>query len=332
MNTSVKTLMAIGVMLVQGGVLGRGMEPERPRSNRAAEKAFFANGPFNRPPATAIGANNSTTTLCAEEDNVNVPLWSGDSRRFTIEAANPTHFQVTTDNCDPDFTNCPMQGGQDFTFTPLVQTLFDDHDIVVQVVRQENWYLPNGMKVAVDFGPAINDVHFIRIHKKIPGVNSWPEVVILYMDGNVRLIPFPPAGRNRVCFGSSVLVGPAAVSSRPRAEIKSVRYSSVLKTLRVLYKDGSRANIRLDEVNRDFIRLSVRARFPDGLPFVTFRSMFISPTNCDVGRVSWRDAAGVAHDVPIMDFSEGTGTAFFFYRDQASQHNTSAPNIRIALD
>ena len=58
------------------------------------------------PPTTAH--NLSTPTLCAEEDNVNIPV-SGNVGVFVIEATHPT-YEVGLDNCQADFRNCPPAG------------------------------------------------------------------------------------------------------------------------------------------------------------------------------------------------------------------------------
>jgi hypothetical protein len=65
------------------------------------------------------------------------------------------------------------------------------------------------------------------------------------------------------------------------------------------------------------------------LPFATFRSMFVTDSNADVGRVSWKEPGGAPHDDAIMSFPGGDETEAFFYRQTWSQHNISAPDLRI---
>jgi len=79
-------------------------------------------------------------------------------------------------------------------------------------------------------------------------------------------------------------------------------------------------------------RVDITVNYPTGtLPFATFRSMFVADGNADVDHVRWKDASGALHDDAIMTFSGGEGTEWFFYRRTRSQHNTSAPDIRIRL-
>ncbi|MCI0420570.1 MAG: PA14 domain-containing protein, partial [Acidobacteria bacterium] len=165
---------------------------------------------------SVLAANQSTTTECAEEDNVNIPL-TGQIASFIIEATHPTS-PVPPDNCAPDFSNCPpaLSG---FSFTPGVFKLFDDGETVVEAVREASWWRPNGMAAAVDDRPQAPDAHYVRIYRRIADTSEYPQVLVLYQDGALRLIPQPPVGASSVCFGSSVIIGPAAPAQRPIAEI-----------------------------------------------------------------------------------------------------------------
>lgn len=278
---------------------------------------------------TAIASNQSTSTLCAEDDNINIPF-SGDVTSFVIEATHPT-YEVGTDNCAPDFSNCPPPE-PGYPFTPGVYELFDDGETVVEAVREAEWWRPNGMEVSVDAGTPVTDIHYIRIYRKIADANEWPQYFVLYMDGNLRLIPHPPVGITSVCFGSSVIIGPASIALRPIAEITSARYVSTSKSMEVLYKTGNSAILDLHEVNRTIARVRITVNYPTDIPFATFRSMFVEDGNADVDHVRWKDSSGVLHDDTIMTFPGGEGTEWFFYRSIRSQHNTSAPDTRIKLD
>lgn len=168
---------------------------------------------------TARTINQSIETQCAEEDNVNIPFL-GNVTSFVVEATHPT-YEVEIDNCKPDFRNCPP-AGTTYPFTPGVFKLFDDGETVVEAVREASWWRPNGMAVSVDDGTPVTDIHYVRVYRKIAGANEWPQFFVLYMDGNLRLIPHPPVGIPSVCFGSSVIIGPTPIASRPIAEITSV--------------------------------------------------------------------------------------------------------------
>ncbi|MEK0338480.1 MAG: hypothetical protein QQN41_13710, partial [Nitrosopumilus sp.] len=95
---------------------------------------------------------------------------------------------------------------------------------------------------------------------------------------------------------------------------------------------GGSAILDLQEVNRTIARVRITVNYTTDIPFTTFRSMFIEDCNTDVDHVRWKDPSGVLHDDPIMTFLGGEGTEWLFYRSTWSQHNTSAPDIRIRLD
>lgn len=281
---------------------------------------------------TATASNQSISTLCAENDNINISF-SGDVMSFVIEATHPS-YDVGTYNCAPDFSNCiaPQASKTSHLFTPGVYKLFDDGETVIEAVREAEWWRPNGMAVSVDAGTSVTDIHYVRVYRKIDGANEWPQYVVLYMDGNLRLTPHPPVGVSSVCFGSSVIIGPASIAERPIAEIHSVRYVSATKSMEVLYQTGGSATLDLRECSRTITRVPITFHSPKSpLPFATFRSMFVFNGNTDVDHVLWRDTSGALHDDPIMTFSGGEGTEWFFYRSSWSQHNTSAPDIRIRL-
>lgn len=278
----------------------------------------------------AVAENRSTATLCAEQDNVNIAL-TGSVRSFVVEATHPT-YDVGTDNCDPDFRGCPDDPGPMYPFTPQVYKLLDDGETVIEAVREASWWQPRGMSARVDGGDAESDIHYVCVSRKIVGANEWPQFLVLYMDGNMRLIPHPPVGRTRVCFGSSVIIGPAAAADRPIAEIASVRYLSPSKTMEVTYREGGSATLALQDVNRQRARVRVTVNYPtDAEPFATFRSMFVETGNADVDHVRWTDPEGTQHEASVMEFRGGEATTWLFHRTTRSRHNTSAPDIRIQL-
>ncbi len=210
--------------------------------------------------------------------------------------------------------------------------LFDDGQTVVEAVRLEAWWRPRGMDVQVDEGQPVADAHYVRIYRNVAGSNEWPQFFVLYMDGNMRLIPHPPEGRNRVCFGSSVIVGPVEVGARPLAEIDRVTYFSATRTMVVTYRTGDTAVPDLGDVSRAAARVTVAVYYPtDERPFAAFRSMFVAEGNADVDHVQWRDAGGAWHDDAIFDYPGGQATEWLFHRATRSRHNTSAPDIRVSL-
>ena len=279
--------------------------------------------------AAFLAGNGSTPTLCAEEDNVNIPMAIAKGRRhvsFTIESTHPT-YDIGIDHRDADFTNCPP--GEPSNGPQETVSLFDDHvATAIAGVRDPNFHQP---PMTVRVGNTVEKgIHFIRIIRRIANTDSWPEVLVLYSDGNLRLKPQAPASGNDPVFGSSVIVGPAARADRPVANIRSLTYVPATDSLKVVYRHGGSATLRIARIDRNVARVVVTGFYDarPNLPFATFRSMFIEDGNTDVDHVRWHDSAG-SHDEPIMTFKSASASSFFFGRDIWSKHNTSAPDILI---
>jgi hypothetical protein len=289
------------------------------------------------PPPIIVAANLTTPTMCAEEDNVNVPLFlptSSSRFSFTIDARHPA-YEVTEDHRDPDFSSCPptvLAGGGAQQIFPI----HDDHiSTAIVAVRDPDFHQP-GMRVRVG-GASVAGVHFIRVIRRIAGTDSWPEVMVLYSDGNLRLKPqAPPAGGDAAfgtdpVFGSSVIVGPAPVGERPVAGIKRVAYDPSKQVFNVRYAAGRKATLRLVQADRGLTRVRVVAHYAASphTPFATVRSMYVADGNADVDSVNWSDASGAAHLDTIGGFQYGQGGQFLFGRTMTSRHNTSAPDILV---
>jgi hypothetical protein len=309
------------------------MEPEA-----LERRTFLCPAPASAPVMSAT--NLTTPTACAEEDNVNVPLSLARPVRrfsFSIEARHPG-YDIGQDSRDADFTHCPppplpaAPGA-----APETVPIYDDHVATAIVgVRDPNFHRP-GMLVSAGGAPATG-VHFIRVIRRIAGTDFWPEVLVLYSDGNLRLKPqAPAAGGDRAfggdpVFGSSVVVGPAPQSQRPVADIRWVRYSPAKQTLHVRYAArGARADLRLARADRFVTRVRVTARHPAGpaVPFATLRSMFVADGNNDVDSVAWAESGGAVRQETVGAFRAATGSAFAFLRALRSRHNTSAPDVWI---
>lgn len=310
-------LRAIGLLVM---LLGAGLLPG------CAAHAIKA-----RPAADVVDlTNRSQPTRCAEEDNINMALGArrGPYRvAFTLAALHPP-YPIGPDNREPDFSNCPPGPPVKVDQLETIPLLDDHVATVVHAIRDPNFYRPAGMTVRVG-QRSESRVHCIRLVRRIPGTDWWPEVLVMYSDGNLRLKPQTPADGCDPAFGSSINIGPATPSQRPYAEVKAVEYRPSDDALEVSFGDGSWARIRIVAIDRRVARLQVTGcyRSQEVAPFATFRSMFVTNDNCDVDHVSWSDAAGRRHDQPILSGDFIAGTEFLFGRKVRSQHSTSAPDI-----
>jgi hypothetical protein len=283
----------------------------------------------------ALAENHTAADDCAEVDNVNVPLFSrGNSEpisSYVIEARHPKY------EFDEDFTEAVWTGWddpeqEDFRFKhPGRFTIYDDGVTAVIAVRKAKWWRPHGM-TAIGEQDTVLDAHRVVVHRRIG--REYPEVLVLYQDGNLRLKPLPrvdqPGGVN--AFGSSVVVGPAPTSDRPIAEVSAVQYLRDSNSLEIIYCSGESANLRLDAVTRESTRVEVKVNYATspGVAFATIRSMYLADDNADVERVAWTGADRQLGDQHVTAFGRVQGSEFLFKRDTVStKHNTSAPDIWI---
>lgn len=276
--------------------------------------------------------NLSYCTTCAEEDNINIPLYGPGVTRFRMVATHPT-YEFTTDNCAADFSGCKLTTSAPEDVT--CQTLLDDTINVISVCTDDNWWRPYMMTVTVGSNSLAG--HWLVWNRKIPDENSWPQVLVYYQDGNMRLKPHPPLGRADVCFGSSVIVGPAVPDvDRPFIDLQTIVVDPAAMALDVTYQNGESAHLEM-AVDRDQTQMEVWAVYDTAVSFATFRSMFVAEDNADAARVTTAVADYALLDVSKSDWSVPwttvSGPSWFFYRPISSTHNTSAPDILIeALD
>ena len=293
----------------------------RPVSALDTTWTVYAPAVVRTPPTWAD--NDSTTTQCAEEDNVNVPLYAYKLASYRITATHP-QYDVGADSCAPDFTGCGR--GAVGTNDSCGELLNNGTDIV-EGCTVEEWWRPYTMQIMV--GATSGNYHYLRLYRRIQNEGFWPQFLVLYQDGNLRLKPQPPPGVVDTCFGSSVVIGPAAPAARPYVDIATVRVDIAADALDVTYRDGTTARIRLMVVDRVQTVVEVDTRYPigPGRPFAIFRSMYVADGNADVDHVH---APGKT--VPILgDWLDLEGPWWFFYRAERSSHNTSAPDIRVEV-
>ena len=148
----------------------------------------------------------------------------------------------------------------------------------------------------------------------------------------MRLKPHPPPSAQDVCFGSSVIIGPAPVDNvppiRPYIDIEQVVISPTPSSLAITYRSGEQASLNLS-VDRADATAEVDVGYATtDIPLSTFRSMWVADGNSDVDHVEANQG-----DFPILgSWTSLEGPSWFFYRQFLSTHNTSAPDISIELD
>ena len=310
----------------QEPLLGEPWANLRPAANRipAAEPT-----PTPCPPegsSTCWAENMSQATTCAEDDNVNVPIYDPQVMTFRVTATHPT-YDIGEDNCDPDFSGCDggAKGGEAQTLDTCTE-IWNDGVNVINVCTVPDWWRGD-IEMNVTAGQQTESGHYLQWYRKIEDEASWPQILVLYQDGNVRLKPHPPLGRADVCFGSSVIIGPAPPAERPYVDIEEVSIDPGALSLDITYLDGQWAHAQVS-VDRSQATVHVTVGYATVTdPVATFRSMWVSDANSDVDHA---DAPEGEHPI-LGGWSSLVGPWWFFHRDVRSTHNTSASDIRIEM-
>lgn len=318
---------AIGIACLLGITIVASVVGVWPRTTGSPMLGGMAGAVGLTPPdgnPTCWAANESQNTPCAEEDNVNIPLYHSTIKEFQITATHPT-YDVGEDNCSPDFTGCgggaPGNAGGN-----VCQLLLDDGINAINVCTVQSWWRGDVMMEVSAEGNTLAG-HFIQWHRKVEDEPSWPQYLVLFQDGNLRLKPHPPEGVEDVCFGSSVVVGPVTQGERPFVDIAAVSIDAGDQSLDIVYSAGGSAHVETS-VDRTSAVADVMIDYDVAKnPFATFRSMFVADGNSDADRVEVEAGAQ-----PILgEWTSLPGPWWWFYREVRSTHNTSAPDTRIEV-
>jgi len=293
---------------------------------------FLTSGPAGVS-AYSVAENNSYRTTCAEEDNINIShhSYSNTTPNFEIKATHPEYLDSSVpDNCAADFSGCT---NNQISTSALLRTdnlscqkIYDDGINVFSLCIEQSWWRPYLMTVKVNGNNYQG--HRLVLNKKIDDAQSYPEVLVLYEDGNLRSKPHPPQGRPDVCFGSSVIIGPVndEKSKRPYVDISEVSIEPETPCLDITYLGGEKSYICLS-VNRSEAHVRVHPEYGTAKPFAVFRSMWIEDGNADVDHLEWSGG-----NIPILSqWNTLDGMVWYFHRETESKHNTSAPDITVAL-
>ncbi|XP_046542609.1 uncharacterized protein LOC124252645 [Haliotis rubra] len=106
-------------------------------------------------------------------------------------------------------------------------------DVIIEGLHVDFWWQQNTtMEVTLSTTSQSWTAHYIRFYVPVPWSNNgWCQIMVIYQDGNVRLLPMTPRGASWIPFGSSVLIGQSDKSMRPSApisKVKSTQYTSPL--------------------------------------------------------------------------------------------------------
>lgn len=214
--------------------------------------------------------------------------------------------------------------------------LYNDGDVAVRVMDVSGWPYESGMAVHIVGGASRPDHDYIQFLKRADDDQPPPQVFVLYANGYARIIPPPPTGREkRVCFGASMIIGPATEHPLfPFTPIERLDIDPQKMTIKVRYKNGSSAVLHLHaEPGKTTVRVTDVTYDTVTAPFTTMRSMWVTDDNSDVARIQATSSHGVTQTYPIDPKHEEWTTipsdSWLFYRPTYSRHNTSSPDFKI---
>jgi hypothetical protein len=273
--------------------------------------------------------NKSRATLCTEEDNVTLRLQSPAVRSFRIEARHPAYIgTLAVDRTAPNFQHCDLTPPvPQRTFVPRRVTLYEDADWQLVGLTFATFWRTNPVPVRVGARQE-NGIHLLQLWTRFQ--ERAEEVLVVYpTDGYWRARPLPPPHLRATAYGSSFLVGPVEVQTRPLVDIREVAFDPATRTFTLAFARGGSAKVRLAALDQERIALDVTFDRPIARgPFAALRSMFVRDTDADTSRAAWRTVNDPSwHSAPILGFRSANAVELLAERVIPSRHNTSAPDM-----
>jgi hypothetical protein len=288
-----------------------------------------------QPTATALVANASRVTRCAEEDNVYVKLSGPTLTGMRIEARQPSYIaQLSKDDSAADFSDCHFSDAENpvYHFEPKRLVLWENEQWVLVGNTYKTFWRPNEVPVSIA-GKVTTQLHLLQLHKKDVSETTAGrhEFLVFYPpDGYWRAKPIPALPLPSSTYGTSFIVGPVTDAARPFVNVTKVEF--VPKDLRfeLSYEDGSHGRMQVLEVDRDKLALRYEQDTARGeaQPLAAIRSMYVTPQKADVAEVTVRAASDASPVVTtISKFTHSQASEVVFGRSQISKHNPSAPDM-----
>lgn len=276
-----------------------------------------------------IVQNRSEPEVCAEKDNIYVPISSGEVTRFKIQAVQPAYLgALAEDRFAPDWTACDLTGDPVFVAgAPRKITLYETPEMWVVGYTFPSFWRPASVPVRIG-DRTEHGLHIIQLWLRVN--ERAEEVLVVYPpDGYWRARPLPPKRLGWTAYGSSFLVGPVEEAGRPVVAYKEIAFDPASKTFTLPFAKGGEAKLKLETLDTDRMVLDVAFDKPiAGLAFAALRSMYITETNNDVARIAWREKGKSRWgEMPILDFKDMHATEIWAGRHIVSRHNTSAPDM-----
>ena len=280
--------------------------------------------------------NRSHPTLCAEVDNVWLAFVGDGIERFRITASHPAYIgTLSGDVTAPDFTDCDMSADPVYPAEARSVRIDVSDDVWLVGIAYPSFWRPADVPLIVD-GVRHEGLHLVQLWVRRDGVAE--EVLVVYPpDGYWRARPLGPTGFQPsptapdgvpTAYGSSFLVGPVTEEGRPVVALEEVRFDRDALAFDLVFAEGGTGRVAVETLDRSAQTLAVALDgVPEGLPFATLRSMYVTATNNDAAAVAWRDpsAAGWG-EAEVMAFAGAAADRLWLGRIVPSRHNTSSPD------
>jgi hypothetical protein len=274
--------------------------------------------------------NRSEPVLCAEKDNIHLDFISPQVRSFRIQAVHPAYIgTIVKDSTAPDFNLCDMRADPAFTATPKRLTFWETPEFWLTGYTFPSFWRPNTVPIRV--GDRVEQgFHLIQLwmwHR-----DRAEEVLVIYPpDGYWRARPLPHGDMRATAYGSSFLTGPVEIDGRPLVAIKEIVFDPETRNFTLHFVRGGSARIAIASIDQEQIALDVSfsGALAQNLPFAALRSMYITETNADVARLTWRGRhARSLGEAGVLQFKSASDILEFWAgRHVPSRHNTSAPDM-----
>ncbi|XP_067671920.1 uncharacterized protein [Haliotis asinina] len=209
----------------------------------------------------------------------------------------------------------------------------DDETKVVGVVEDQWWRAPRAMTVKmVNSEVTWDKITKISVSRAIRWTEGFNEIFQLYEDGLANINAFVPYGVNHVPFGSSVVIGQFnTTDSRPYAPISTVIVDPYSLKFHLDYVDSSVVDLEINSKGDDtelHVKNANYTRDRSTYPIAAIRSTWVSDGNADIDHVS----ANLNEPREALNGWESIyGTAFAFFRQCISMHNTQGPDLFLEL-
>lgn len=281
---------------------------------------------------TVTVEHKSEPVLCAEKDNIYVPLSSKTLKSFRISAIHPSYIGgLIADRWAADWANCDFGGEPPKGEKPKMPeriTLYEDLELQVIGLKYPEFWRPANVPVKIA-GKTFEGLHLVQVWMRAG--NSQEEYLVVYPpDGYWRARPLPPTHMKWSAYGSSFMVGPVDVEGRPIVAFKELRFDPATKTFGMDFKAGGSAQLVVSTIDADkqVLDVTFSGDIPRDRPFAGLRSMYVTEFNNDAARIAWRGKDAKAWgEAPIMDFKTFEAVEVWMGRHSYSRHNTSSPDM-----